>query len=154
LTLSRSLATVKRLESNGGADCRKARHGRCNFDPRREPGEDRQMLRGTDWDDAMEPCGRREVTRTTAGAARRAAAAPATQTSRSETSAPAVPARTCSAYEIPANPVGTTPLTRQSPISPMATLIPSILPASIPQSQCQDVVIARLTSMFAKSRRS
>jgi hypothetical protein len=117
-------------------------------------GEDRQMLRGKDWDDAMEPCGHREATRTTAGAARRAAAAPATQTSRSETNAPAVPARTCNAYVIPANPVGTTPPTRLNAINPMATLIPSTLLANIHQSQCQDVVIARLASMFAKSQRS
>src|SRR5580765_355423 len=84
---------------------------------------DLQILRGTDWDDAMEPCGRRGVTRTTVGAARRAAAAPARQKSNSESSAPAVPARTCAACAIPANPVGTTPPMRLRPIRPSATLI-------------------------------
>jgi hypothetical protein len=84
---------------------------------------DLQILRGTDWDDAMEPCGRRGVTRTTVGAARRAAAAPPRQKSNSVSSAPAVPARTCAACVNPANPVGTTPPMRLSPIRPIATLI-------------------------------
>src|SRR5437016_9917514 len=84
-----------------GADCVEARGLRCS--------------RGTDG---------------TRGVERRAAAAPARQQITSESSAPAVPARTCATWLIPESPVGTMPPMSPSTIRPIAVLIIS---AALPE---------------------
>src|SRR5438094_7351153 len=84
------------------------------------------MLRGADCVEAM---GLR-CSRGTDGtnALKRVAAVAARQQITSESSAPAVPARTCATWLIPESPVGTMPPMSPSTIRPIAVLINAALP--------------------------
>jgi hypothetical protein len=98
------------------------------------------MLRGVDSGDAMGFRCRRGASDGGAAAARRLATAPTRQQTIRESSAPAVPASTGAACEMPAIPVGATPATRPRPIRPIAvfmTTFPPDDPLAIEMPSCR-----------------
>jgi len=112
------------------------------------------MLRGADSGDAMVCRCRRETKGGGAIAARRAATAPVRQQAMRHSSAPAVPAKTTPACEIPEIPVGTKPPMTPSPIRPIAVLMTTSRPGFVWQSKCQRIERGARASNRRKCRRS